>query len=245
MSTQFDYDEALGNAASPDCLLSLETDNNFFISTSNALPWKEPADQAEDRMTIPVIFIESLLRKAPVPDPSSLNGKLCLESVLSLDFINNWISVLVDELGMLAAEDGDQDAVRDFADFDELQTKADECMQRLCHTSDFEHHNIYVDDTTWDDLEAVPAAAESAWLNSVTLEHLCAPGRTLELYVDLMKSVGPHAVEAQRARADGQFHMMVGGGNGGQLIAAMKMYYMGEAQAALPMNPMMLAYRTR
>ncbi|KAL1529200.1 hypothetical protein AB1Y20_000158 [Prymnesium parvum] len=210
MWIQFDYDESLGNEASPDCLLSLETENNFFISTSRALPWKEPSDRSDDRMTVPAIFIESLLRKAPVSDPSSLNDKGCLESTLSLDFINNWISVLVDEVAMLASDDGDEDAVKDFIDFDELQSKTDACMQRLCLTSEFEHHNVNVDDTTWDDLDAVPATAESAWLNSVTLEHLCAPTRTLELYVDLMKSIGPHAVQAQRSRPDGQFHMMVG-----------------------------------
>mmetsp|Transcript_27505 Transcript_27505/g.68371 ORF Transcript_27505/g.68371 Transcript_27505/m.68371 type:complete len:161 (-) Transcript_27505:847-1329(-) len=126
MSVQFDYyDESLGNAPSAECLLSLETDNNFYISTSGALPyWREPADEAEDRMTIPVVFIESILRRAPVPNPGSLKERKCLESTLSLDFINNWVSVLVDELGMISPEDGDEDAVKDFADFDELPLHA-------------------------------------------------------------------------------------------------------------------------
>ncbi|KAL1530454.1 hypothetical protein AB1Y20_001356 [Prymnesium parvum] len=115
MSVDFDYDENQGNPAHTDCLLSMETDNNFYVATSGALPWREPEDTPGDRMRgwwpalVPGIFVESLLRKAPVTDASQLKDKGCLSSVLSLEYINRWLSVFVDELQLIAAEDGDPD----------------------------------------------------------------------------------------------------------------------------------------
>ncbi|KAL1507907.1 hypothetical protein AB1Y20_007513 [Prymnesium parvum] len=50
MSVDFDYDENQGNPAHTDCLLSMETDNNFYVATSGALPWREPEDTPGDRM---------------------------------------------------------------------------------------------------------------------------------------------------------------------------------------------------
>ncbi|KAL1496792.1 hypothetical protein AB1Y20_014380 [Prymnesium parvum] len=136
MSVNFEYDESMGNPAQhAECLLSLETDNNFYVATSDALPWREPDDEPGDRMVVPIVFVESLLRMAPVEDPSQLNDKGCLSSVLSTTFINQWLSVFVDELQLIAAEDGDQDAVRDFKDFDELQMAADKyCMDRIAQS---------------------------------------------------------------------------------------------------------------
>mmetsp|Transcript_20395 Transcript_20395/g.50920 ORF Transcript_20395/g.50920 Transcript_20395/m.50920 type:complete len:587 (+) Transcript_20395:419-2179(+) len=241
MSIDFDYDENQGSTAHTECLLSMETDNNFYVATSGAMPWREPDDDAGDRMVVPSIFVESLLRKAPVANPSTLNGKGCLSSVLGLAFINKWLSVLVDELHMIAAEDGDTESVRDFKDFDELQLAADKCMERLTMSGDFPDHTVEVDDTSWDELEPVPSRSELAWLEAVTLGMLCASTMSLEAYVDLVKIVGPHAIDADRSR--GQIHMVAGGGEGGQLVAVMKLYYLTPAQAAMPMAPEMLAYR--
>mmetsp|Transcript_31452 Transcript_31452/g.78376 ORF Transcript_31452/g.78376 Transcript_31452/m.78376 type:complete len:397 (+) Transcript_31452:117-1307(+) len=241
MSVEFDYDENQGNSAHNDCLLSMETDNNFYVSTAGAMPWREPDDAPGDRMVVPGIFVESLLRKAPVPDPSKLKDMGCLSSVLSLSFINQWLSVLVDELHLIAAEDGDADSVRDFKDFDELQLAADACMDRLTRSGEFPDHTVEVDDSTWDDVEPVPSRSELTWLEGVTLGMLCASTKTLEGYVDLIKIVGPHAVDSDRAR--GQIHMVAGGTDGGQLVAVMKQYYLAAAQAAIPMPPEMMAYR--
>ncbi|KAL1519837.1 hypothetical protein AB1Y20_023341 [Prymnesium parvum] len=91
MSVDFDYDENQGNTAHAECLLSMETDNNFYVAMSEALPWREPEDAPGDRMVVPGIFVESLLRKAPVSDPSRLRDKGCLSSVLSLSYINRWL----------------------------------------------------------------------------------------------------------------------------------------------------------
>jgi len=38
MSVDFDYDENQGNSAHTECLLSMETDNNFYVATAEALP---------------------------------------------------------------------------------------------------------------------------------------------------------------------------------------------------------------
>ncbi|KAL1495333.1 hypothetical protein AB1Y20_017187 [Prymnesium parvum] len=111
MSVDFDYDENQGNTAHTECLLSMETDKNFYVATSGAMPWREPDDDPGDRMVVPSIFVESLLRRSPVANPSTMNGKGCLSSVLGLTFINQWLSVLVDEVHMIAAEDGDTESV--------------------------------------------------------------------------------------------------------------------------------------
>jgi len=55
MSVDFDYDENQGNSAHTECLLSMETDNNFYVATSGALPWREP-----DNVTLPAIEWSSL-----------------------------------------------------------------------------------------------------------------------------------------------------------------------------------------
>jgi len=64
MSVDFHYDENFGNPAQAECLLSLDMDNNFYVATADALPWREPDDEPEDRMVVPIIYVESLLRKA-------------------------------------------------------------------------------------------------------------------------------------------------------------------------------------
>eukprot|EP00327_Prymnesium_parvum_P009227 CAMPEP_0184384570 /NCGR_PEP_ID=MMETSP0007-20130409/7973_1 /TAXON_ID=97485 /ORGANISM="Prymnesium parvum, Strain Texoma1" /LENGTH=88 /DNA_ID=CAMNT_0026731451 /DNA_START=44 /DNA_END=310 /DNA_ORIENTATION=- len=52
MSVDFDYDENQGNSAHTECLLSIETDNNFYVATSGALPWREPDNAPGDRMVV-------------------------------------------------------------------------------------------------------------------------------------------------------------------------------------------------
>ncbi|KAL1525413.1 hypothetical protein AB1Y20_020272 [Prymnesium parvum] len=174
------------NPAHTDCLLSMETDNNFYVATSGALPWREPEDTPGDRMRgwwCAGIFVESLLRKAPVTDASQLKDKGCLSSVLSLEYINRWLSVFVDELQLIAAEDGDPDSVRDFKDFDELQLAADQCMDRLTRSNEFPGLvavEAEVDGSTWDDLEPITGRSSLAWLEGVTLEMLCAGDRGSE-----------------------------------------------------------------
>ncbi|KAL1507908.1 hypothetical protein AB1Y20_007513 [Prymnesium parvum] len=171
MSVDFDYDENQGNPAHTDCLLSMETDNNFYVATSGALPWREPEDTPGDRMR-----------------------GWCLE------YINRWPSVFVDELQLIAAEDGDPDSVRDFKDFDELQLAADQCMDRLLTRSN-EFPGLVaveaeVDGSTWDDLEPITGRSSLAWLEGVTLEMLCAgTGTLVESYVALIVGRLKTAVE--------------------------------------------------
>lgn len=242
MSVVFDYDEAMGNPAAPDCLLSLEVDNNFFIATESALPWSEPADQPGDRMTLPCVFVESLVRRLKVVDPRQMAGMGSMEHVLSAPFLSQCISTLVDHLRLLAADDGDEDSVKDFRDFDELQAAADLAIAKLYSEEANRQHQPTVDANSWDAIDHVPHASPYTWVNSVTLEALVATTGTLEGYVDLCKILGPHAVQAQRDRVGGQLRIAVGD-NGGQLVAVLKSYYMSAAQAAVAMPPAVMAYR--
>lgn len=243
MSVQFEYDEDNGNGAEAGCLLRISTDTNFYISTEGALPWKEPADAPGDAMVIDAVWIESLVRKAKVSQPNTLSDLGCLSVVLNPTFINEWLSVLVDETGLLGAEDGDEDAVRDYQSFNELQDAADACWEKIFIDSEFSDYNPDVDDTAFDVLHQFAANTTGAWLNDVSVEELSAPTGDLSLYVDLMKMVGPHAVNDQRNRAGSQFVMMTGGGAGGQLAAVVKDYYLGPARDGIQAPPQMIAYR--
>lgn len=243
MSVDFEYDEDQGNPAHAGCFMRLATDTNFYISTEAALPWKEPADAPGDAMVVEVIWLESLLRKAKVRQSNGLSQMGCLTVVLHVNFINQALSTLVDEVGLLESEDGDKDSVRDYRSFNELQDSADRCWEKIHSDPDFNGDNIVVDDAAFDALQAFAANTAGAWLNDVSIGDLAAPVGNLSLYIELMKTVGPHAVQAERNQANTQFAMMTGGPAGGQLAAVVKEYYMGAAQAAIATPAQMIAYR--
>lgn len=72
-----------------------------------------------------------MVRKAKVDDPTQLAGLGCLEVCLSVQYLSDTPSALVDDAGLVAAEDGDEDAVRNFADLNELQDHSDAVVAKL------------------------------------------------------------------------------------------------------------------
>ena len=71
---ELEWDEERGGPRAPEANISVPADGQFYKSTQHALPYDPPGDhdQDNDRMVVPVAFLEKLVRNAPVPDSEQL-----------------------------------------------------------------------------------------------------------------------------------------------------------------------------
>ena len=67
------WDEDRGGPTDSRNLISFPTGGDFYKATKAALPWSECGAHYEGRHVVASVFIEKLLRKAPVQDPSTFN----------------------------------------------------------------------------------------------------------------------------------------------------------------------------
>lgn len=186
-----------------------------------------------------IVWVESLLRMARVEDPNDLRTIPFFTSCLSAEAIKNGLDALL-EAGLVDADDDEeQESVRDFKDFTELQLRADELAKGARENDD----RLNMDATRWDRFEALPANSEYQWMEEVSIGQLTDKCRTLEAYSDLCKALGPRALEANRVQGGEQVKVMAGGGQGGQLLALLKDYYLAPSAMALPVAPSFMAYR--
>lgn len=236
-SLDVEYDEAMGNPATRESLLSFARGENFFISTESALPWGMPADGDASRAVLGIVWAEALLRKAPVKDSSKLNNIPLISSCVEVDFIRGGLERLVD-LGLLNADDGDDDAVHDYQSLDELQRAADKKVE-----GNREEARFQVDDTAWDDLEAVAAGDAWDWLEQVTLEQLTSAEGNLHVYSELSLALGPRALSATRNLTTSQFNVTAGTAAGGRLLHVLRSYFIDEAGGGAAVVPQFLAHK--
>ncbi|KAL3892517.1 MAG: hypothetical protein SGPRY_015057, partial [Prymnesium sp.] len=124
MPIDLDFDENFGNPPDSRCLVSVARDEDFYVATQGSILWEDPADGDQTRAVAAAVYFEALLRKAPVPDPQKLKGFPYLSSILAGEHLIGALTFLV-ENGLVEAEDGDEESVRDFRSFDELQQRAD------------------------------------------------------------------------------------------------------------------------
>ncbi|KAL3917734.1 MAG: hypothetical protein SGPRY_006288 [Prymnesium sp.] len=140
-------------------------EENFFISTEDALPSREPEDEDDERMVIASVWIETLLRNAAVPSPAELQSVPFLTRTPAAEWMAAALSELVDNAKLLDTGDDENQNVRAFASMDELQDHCDATL--LQHLP---HPLLTMDDNqNWLDTEDVPAGDAVAWLDSVTL----------------------------------------------------------------------------
>lgn len=240
-TVEFEYDENAGNAATAACHLSFEKEQDFVVATAKALPWEPPADGNDDRTTVAIVWVESLLRMAKVDDDENLKNVPFFTSCLSADAIKDGVNALL-EAGLIDVDDDEEEeAVRDFKDFTELQLRADELAKRV--RDDDDDDRMRMDASRWDRFEVLPGGSEYEWLEEVSIGQLTERCGTLEAYSDLCKALGPRALEAARGQGGEQVKVMAGGGQGGQLLALLKDYYLTPSAAALPVAPAFMAYR--
>lgn len=55
------YDSYTTGDDHPECLVSTPTDENFYIATENALPWREAPDGDDSRRVVASVWLESLV----------------------------------------------------------------------------------------------------------------------------------------------------------------------------------------
>ena len=97
-----EYDENRGNppACAKECLISLHLWPDLKTSTRReatalAWPWGDPADGDTDYAVLPIAFLETLFRKAPVPDPNGLQAVPFLSSCLHLhDYLEPMLQLM-------------------------------------------------------------------------------------------------------------------------------------------------------
>ena len=108
MPIDIDYDEALGNPKSPECLLSLATSEDWYESTKDALPYEDPADDDEERQVVAIAWVERLFRRARVEQPRSLRAVPFFTSCLGLEEYLKPAMTYMMENGFLQEEDDDE-----------------------------------------------------------------------------------------------------------------------------------------
>ncbi|KAL3893112.1 MAG: hypothetical protein SGPRY_014461 [Prymnesium sp.] len=236
MSVTLEYDEQITGDDHAACYVSTPTDKNFYISAKNALPWEEAPDGDYSRWVIASIWLESLVRDLRVADPRQLQPVSFLTRVLDLE----WIIVALDAFvghGLLDAEDGDAQAVMDYQSFHELHVVCDKLIAAHPEQSEFQMEG----EDAWESTENLTAGPLD-WLENVTLEDLTRQTKNLRCYVDLAKIVGPRAVDGERMAFESQLRAMAGEQGGGQLMQALKGYFLTPAQQGL-VQPSLLAKR--
>ena len=193
-----EYDENRGNPPAKECLISLARSEDLYQATAVAWPWGDPADGDADYAVLPIAFVETLFRKAPVPDPTSLQAVPFISSCLHLhDYLEPMLQLMVAE--DLLAEDDGGGGVYVFRDRTELQGYADAIIEGAARLQ------FAVDDSAFDATDAGPLPGiPLGWLRGYSLGTLTATSGDLSVYVDLAWALGPRAVNARRLDAGGQ-----------------------------------------
>lgn len=177
------------------------------------------------------------MRDACNEDPHQLQPVNFVARLLDIDWITAALEVLVG-YGLLDAEDGDAQAVKDFRSFHELQEACDNIMASNPDEPDFKING----EEAWDQSDDLSGGSPLQWLDNVTLEDLTKKTGDLRCYIDLAKIVGPRAVEGDRLSQDSQLRAMAGEPGGGQLMQALKSFYLPSAQQGI-VHPSFMARR--
>ena len=156
--------------------------------------WRVPADGDADGFVCDGVLLESLFRKAKVPDPTSLvhpmprgGERKVFENTLHLNWLVEGLRHL-EEYGVFQDEDEDGgDDVRVFETPDELQALADEAAAELV-----------ADNESWDSFEDVHPPNLLGWGGEVTIRQLVSYSGTLREYVDFGLAVGARDVNSER-----------------------------------------------
>ena len=100
------WDEDCGGARHPNNKISIPDKGGLHLSTRKILPWVTCGPYAAGRVNLPAIFIERMMMKAPVEDPSSLNKNPVdlrqLTHCLSVEYMGTVIDLYIDQ-GLLEA----------------------------------------------------------------------------------------------------------------------------------------------
>ena len=143
------------NQWDPENLFNIPRTEPFFVATEKVLPWKAPADGDASRAVVPGAFLERLLRRTRVPDPTVLQPDKFMERTLADTFVGESLGLLVEEGLLEPDEDAPAgDTVHVFESATELQRKADQCAEQLAANGTL----VIEDGTEFDTFELVTRA---------------------------------------------------------------------------------------
>lgn len=182
------------------------------------------------------VWIESLLRKACVSNPATLHHVKFLIRLLD----EHWLNLAIDAMEECGVFDGVGDqawASSGFKSYHDLQQRCDEIISSNPDNPAFQIE----DDGEWEEADDL-TQSELEWLSTVTLEDLTKRQGNLRAYVDLAKVVGPRALDAERMADHSQLRAMAGESGGGQLLIALKFFYLPPSQSS-SVHPLFLSKR--
>ena len=236
------WDEDRGGLPEADNLISFPSGGVFHKATEKLLPWRQCGGHDHNRHVVPSIFIEKLVRSAPVPDPPAFQPEHFMTKCLDVKYLAKALDLLIDE-GLVEEEDAEGNAVpRRLADSDALYAHADKLVKELQDAPELQCSPICLE---WlhGYTNASAAEAEIRWFHDLTLDRVLRAG-DLQVYVQLGLAVGPRSLHPERTRAGSQFYTVVGaGGRGGMLAQAIRKYYFPGDQASQAMDPAFLVER--
>ena len=238
------WDEDRGGPRTPYNFISIPTTGDFYKATAQTLPWRSPGahDDEAVRQVIASIYIEQLFRRAPVPNPPSLDQHRFLTKSLGIDeYLNSAMELLLEE-GLVMQENvaDEHHTMLTFACQDDLVRRADEII-----TNNIDNPVLEINDESFEWLEGhgtTVAETTIDWFHAVTMAQITARMNNLQVYIELAHAVGPRSTVAERTSPTSTFNTMVGGAGGGQLIASISVYYYG-ASNVMPVTPVFLAPR--
>jgi hypothetical protein len=239
---QMEWDESRGGSRTPLNLISFPGGGDFVKATSDAIHWgwRDAGGHDPTRCLIPGVLVERLFRYAPVPEPTVLKTDRFLTKSLNVDtYLAEALDLLLDE-GLLHDKDENGNLVlHKFKTYAELTERADTIVLGL---QDTDVLAVTADSLEWlEDCQGNQGDQEIEWFHFITWEDVTKIEQDLNVYIDLSLMVGPRSTEAIRIETGSTFNNMIGGGNGGQLIAAIKAHFYPGGMA--PQSHVFLAGR--
>ena len=103
------YDETRNpSRRDPRNFISSPRGDELYKATANILPWEAATWDTGDRVVVPSVFLEKIVRLAPVPDPDGLSSLSFITQTLDCDgWLREAITVLIGE-GLLHDQDEDE-----------------------------------------------------------------------------------------------------------------------------------------
>ena len=192
----------------------------MYQSTCKVIPYQDaPAPYPPGAFkACPSIYVEAILRLAPVKKPEELTPVIFLIKCLSTEFMEAAIDLLGDE-GLFTRRDADgNEVIHVYRDRDELQEYGDALVRQLK-----DDPALDVTAAVWEwlaDFQDRPADSSIAWFSAINLFELTNLTNDLSLYVDLAFLCGPRSTEATRIEPGSQFHTVVRDDSGGGMLLA-------------------------
>ena len=225
-AAELEFAETAGEPRDAKNFWSTPDDNVLYVATKLIWPWVK-GTVVPNRMMVPSVFGERMLRLCKVKDPTALGGLKVMERCLGIDeFVRDALDELITQDIFVAQDDDGNDIVRVYDTEKELLEVADAIIEAMP-----DEENLKVDESGWDWLEGFannPGADQDiAWLaTGLNLTMLTQSRGDLYLYTEFKLMMGEHGTEASRIDTGGIFWTMVGAGaSGGQLAEAIRKFY--------------------